>query len=188
MKTKQSVSVLKLDDELKDLLDWYKESLKLDKHDLDNCCINQPEIFEKVSSDLARYTSLRDEAKRSVVDLEASVDVELRKASSDKKITERELAALVRVDVRVQEAHDTLAYRTYVVARLAALKEAFEHRRAMIKELVVLHQLGYWGDTSGRGLAREASDRKASTVREEQARVRVPLSEARKRRRESLKD
>lgn len=184
MRKNQASEPVRLDDDTKDLLTYYTQALRLDKHDLDGCCISQPELFERVSSDLAFRMSFRDRAKRNLADLEASVDVEVRQESA-KKLTEREIASMVRVDPRIREANTVLISCNYVVGRLQALKEAFEHRRAMIKELVTLHQLGYWGETSGRADAREASERKADDVRTRQAKGRKPLGE---RRREYLLD
>lgn len=181
MNKKRSTGLLDDDAEIRDLLCFYTESLKLDKHDLDTGCIEQPEIFQRVSSDLARFVSLRDRAKRSLADAEALVDVEVRKAFSSRKVTEKEIAATVRLDQRIIDATDSLMYYSYVVGRLGALKEAYEHRRAMIKELVTLYQIGYWGEVSGRREARDASERQASYVKAEVSKRREPLQERRKR-------
>jgi hypothetical protein len=176
------------DEDIDGLLQHFTESLAIDKLALDECCIQQPTLFEHVSRLLAYRTSLRDEAKRYLAEIEALVDAEIREVEKDQKITEKRIATLVCVEPKVKAAQEKVIAYTYIVNRLYALKEAYEHRRAVLKDLVGLFSAGYWGDVVDRSSRRGVSDTAALVAKSKVKEKREPVSSVLGRHRATFED
>lgn len=122
-------------------LERYKQYLAIDKDALDDCLIEQPEVFHHVAHALVLASSERDAAKLAFEELQAKLDQELRAKAvrTGEKTTESAIQNQLRTLPAVQEAQ-----RFYLDSRQAAdewlaLKEAFSQRSFMLRELVALY-------------------------------------------------
>lgn len=121
-------------------LQEYRQYLSIDRTDLDACLMEQPETYEHVAQEVVRANASRDQLKLELEELQAQLDQDLRAeaAKSDERITEAALQNKLRSLPKIQAAQ-----RAYLAARetaeqWAALKEAFQQRSYMLKELVAL--------------------------------------------------
>ena len=129
------------------ILEDLQPGLRIDEHALDDACQRQPELFQRVSDELTFAISRRDEAKIIVAEVEAAVDLEIRnKGREREKLTDRGIAAMVRIDRRVQTASREHLRLAHEAARLASLKESFQQRSYMLKEMTKLYLASYFGD------------------------------------------
>lgn len=127
-----------------------EDKLKIDQHALDIALREHPDLFYKVASELALAISNRDEAKQDVDDIEATVDMELRRAASvsEDKVTEKAIESNKWADKRVVSANDKFLEARFEAAKWAALKEAYESRSYALSKLVDLYVVGYFSDKS----------------------------------------
>lgn len=123
-------------------------AIMIDKHALDDCLVQQPELFHKVAERLALEVSLRDEAKNELSIVMAEVDeiVRLHAETSGTKVTE------TAIKMQIQQHPDVVMARNVVmgleksVGLLQALKESYNQRSYALKDLVSLYLAQYYGD------------------------------------------
>lgn len=115
--------------------------LEIDREDLDTCLIKQPELFYHVSEAYVVTVSERDEVKLRLEEAIAELDQQIRRkaAEDDERVTEATIQQRIKAAPRIQQLQ-----REYLSARQAAdswqaLKEAFQQRSYMLRELVALH-------------------------------------------------
>lgn len=128
----------------------FGKALRIDQNALDEELERQVLSFYEVSRMLALYTSRRDAAKQMLQTVEAEVDSRLRRKMSktDKRSTEKELDALRRTDAEVRKANDALLELNAITGQLAVLKEAFQQRSYVLKDLVALFVANYYASSS----------------------------------------
>ena len=151
--------------------------LKIDEHALYIALREHPDLFYQVASELALAISNRDEAKQDLDEVEAEVDMELRKdaATSGEKTTETQIQSNKKLDKRVKAANDVLLEQRYNAAKWTALKEAYESRSYALSKLVDLYLANYFS-------SHEDKKTGATTLREVQSRhVKEELASRRKR-------
>lgn len=163
------------DDNLDGFLESYKRKLLIDETDLDTDIARQAVLFHEVADRLAVQTSVRDKAKKVLSEVEARVDFDIRDVArrNKDKITEKEIATAVRLDDEVQAAHEDLIKASYYVGRLTALRDAFEQRRYMLREMAGTYASGYWDSA--------VSDRSVKDVRSRDAAVARSAMDAQRR-------
>lgn len=145
------------------VLDDLQPGLKIDEHELDKACQQHAELFQGVADALTFALSRRDEAKAILAEVEAAVDLELRrKKGRSEKLTNPEVAAMVCIDQRVYDAKRQHLRLVHEASRLAALKESFEQRSYQLKQMTQLYLASYFGDISETG-----SNSQMKTVRSE---------------------
>lgn len=146
---------------------WYRERLEIDRDDLDTCLIEQPELYYHVIQEHVEAVSERDAAKLDLEEAEAEADRKIRDDfdQSGEKITEARVQQELRLVPRLQELRRRLVKLTTAVNHQVALKEAYQQRSFMLRELVALciHQGYDQGMSSG---AAEATARRAQQNRE----------------------
>ena len=145
--------------------------LKIDENDLDTECQQQATLFHQVSDELTFALSRRDEAKTMLTEIEAAVDLELRRKAREKP-TDRAIAAMVRVDPRVMEAVRNQLKLAHEASRLSTLKESYQQRSYMLKEMPKLYLASYFGDISATGDSSQVKTVRASVVKSELNRMR----------------
>jgi hypothetical protein len=151
--------------------------LRIDEHALDIALREHPDLFYQVASELALAISNRDEAKQDLDEVEAEVDMELRKdaATSGEKTTETQIQSNKKLDKRVKSANDILLEQRYNAAKWTALKEAYESRSYALSKLVDLYLANYFSSTEDKKTG-------AATLRDVQSRhVKEELASRRKR-------
>jgi hypothetical protein len=152
--------------------------LRIDEHALDIALREHPDLFYKVATELALAISNRDEAKQDLEEIEAQVDMELRKAAavSDTKTTEKEIESNKKVDKKVKAANDKFLEERFNAAKWTALKEAYEARSYALSKLVDLFLANYYSaNEDNRTGATTLRDARAQHVKKDlvERRVRV---------------
>lgn len=147
-----------------------EKAMQIDPHALDEALIRQPDAFYRVSQRLALMLSKRDAAKQGLQELEAEVDRDIRKSSAlaEIKSSEAQIKSLVRLDRDVKAAERELLDLNRDVAQWQALKEGFQQRSYVLKDLVSLHVANYFGDSTNSRAINHAKDRQVEEVRRAQ--------------------
>jgi len=140
---------------------------------LDDEVVRQPVLFYTISEALTDALALRDGAKEDLAAVDAQMDSIWRRKllKNDTKITEK----MVQNHVQCSPEHEK-AFEAYLEAKtnadkLLALKEAFQQRSYMLRDLVSLYSANYY-ETSSIKLtqAMEASHYNANRMRMSNAR------------------
>ncbi len=164
-------------------LSYFQQELQIDKNQLDEELIKQPATYFSVCEQHAYAMEKHDMAKDEEKRVRARIYFEA-KENKDLKLTDPGTNAYI-------EKHpDYLAAATHTnrMAQEAAtwlgLKEAFQQRSYVLKDLAQLHNSGYFTSNAVRGpVAREAVDRRHEENRDRMAAARADLNTAPTRRR-----
>lgn len=160
-----------------DNLKRLKDGLRIDEHSLDHALRDHPGLFFEIGTALALAISNRDEAKQDLSEVEATVDMELRKSASQigSKVTEKEIESNRNIDKRVKAANDRFLEEKLNAANLSALKEAYEQKSYALSKLVDLYLANYYS-------SHEDKKTGGTTLRDARAHhVKEELAERRKR-------
>lgn len=127
-----------------------QEQLAIDKSVLDDEVIRQPVLFYTISELLTDAIAERDTAKEELSMTDADLDSEGRRklAKSGDKTTE----TMFKNYVQTHTDHEN-AFKVWLTAKtkadkLLALKEAFQQRSYMLRDLVSLYSANYYEDAS----------------------------------------
>lgn len=137
-------------------IEEFKRYLKIDKHALDKELEQQPMLFFKVSEAFIEAASERDMLKEQLATVDAKLDSKVRKDydMADEKYTE----AMVKNVVQTDRKHEDAATKYFDAKRQAdllfALKEAFQSRAYMLKDMCSLYTANYFEESSVRADAR----------------------------------
>lgn len=148
--------------------------LAIDKSVLDDEVIRQPVLFYTISEQLTDAVAERDAAKEELGAVDAELDGVWRKklAKIHAKVTEK----MVENHVITSAEHEK-AFNAYIASKtkadkLLALKEAFQQRSYMLRDLVSLYSANYYEETSIKpSKAQEASHYAANRSRISNARA-----------------
>jgi|ERR1700722_328765 len=147
--------------------------LAIDKSVLDDEVIRQPVLFYEVSEQLVTALAERDGAKEELATVDAKLSAHWRKQLSGGKdrVTDK------RIDTYVQTSDEhEAAFNVYLAAKeradkLQVLKEAFQQRSYMLRDLVALYTANYYEASSIKpSKAQEASHYAANRARMANAR------------------
>lgn len=127
-----------------------QKNLAIDKMVLDDEVIRQPMLFYEVSDQLTDALAERDAAKEELAVTDAELDNSWRRKLA--KVKDRVTDKVVLSCVMTSSDHEK-AFKTYLQAktradRLLALKEAFQQRSFMLRDLVALYSANYYETTS----------------------------------------
>jgi hypothetical protein len=122
--------------------------LTINEHKLEEEAAIQPDMFYRVAKRLALEISRRDAAKQGLEDVEARVDVDIRRMmeQDEAKITEKAIDSQKRLHPKVKEARQLLLDATQTVGEWGALREAYQQRSYAIAHLVDLYIRNYYGE------------------------------------------
>lgn len=151
-----------------------QQQLAIDKSALDDEVIRQPVLFYTISELLTDAIAERDAAKEELNMTDADLDSEGRRklAKSGDKTTE----AMFKNYVQTHADHEN-AFKAWLIAKtkadkLLALKEAFQQRNYMLRDLVSLYSANYYEESSIKpSRAQEASQYAANRSRISNARA-----------------
>lgn len=150
-----------------------KLHLAIDKSMLDDEVVRQPVLFYNISEILTDAIALRDGAKEALAFIDAEMDSVWRKKLSkgDAKVTEKMVQNHVQCSYEHGKAFDAyLKAKTYA-DKLLVLKEAFQQRSYMLRDLVSLYSANYYETSSIKPTqTMEASHYNANRVRMSNAR------------------
>lgn len=158
-----------------------KEKLEIDKFDLDNELVQQPEYYHEVSENYALSMSLRDEAKDDMEKIWAEKDKEIREdaAAEGNKITENQISNQIKMD----DDYIT-AQKYYIKAREAtnkwsALKDSFHQRAHAMREVVTLWVSDYFQHNTVKTGSDKSKKAKSSAGREKMSKGRKDIKRRR---------
>ena len=150
-----------------------KLHLVIDKSMLDDEVVRQPVLFYNISEILTDAIALRDGAKEELAGVDAEMDGVWRTklAKIHDKVTEKMVQNWVQNSPEHEKAFAAyLKAKTYA-DKLLALKEAFQQRSYMLRDLVSLYSANYYETSSIKPTqAMEASHYNANRVRMSNAR------------------
>ena len=146
----------------------YEKDLHIDKDSLEECLVEQPELYAKWSNIWAEATRERDQAKENLNIKKADLDMKVRKSwdilGFDKKPTDMAITTWICAHGEYREANSELIQATYAVNVLDAAKWSFQHRKDALDNLVKLYLNNYYADSKAVGS--EARDM-LSTMRQD---------------------
>ena len=147
--------------------------LSIDKDDLDEALVEQPDLYYHVADAYVTAVAERDAAKLDLEQATAELDKQFREAAAaaEEKMTETSLQRKIATTPRIMTLErDMLRYRVDA-DRWQALKEAFQQRSFMLRELVAMYvrRLGDLtierGSNDARGSLAQANHDEAARIR-----------------------
>lgn len=159
-------------------IDEMQEWLKIDRDQLDEELIRQPEMFFRVSRELADAINDRDTIKDALNRIEAKLSDQIReeKRTAEEKFTVGEIADAVKRHEKYRSKQEAYRIASQKVDLIAALKEAFAQRSYVLKELASLWVSNYFQETSARGGdAKKVEEAKYRERRKTLSNKRVPI-------------
>ena len=110
-------------------VDSYRKFLEIDRDDLDRCLMEQPSVYWSVSNAFAQAVAERDATKLDLEELQAN----------DEKLTEGSLQQKLTTMPKIQDLQRLRLEKTKNAESWQVLKEAFQQRSFMLRELVALY-------------------------------------------------
>ncbi len=127
-----------------------KLHLAIDKSMLDDEVVRQPVLFYNISEILTDAIAMRDGAKEELATVDAEMDNVWRNklTKTHDKVTEKMVQNWVQSSSEHKRAFQAyLKAKTYA-DKLLALKEAFQQRSYMLRDLVSLYSANYYETSS----------------------------------------
>lgn len=125
-----------------------KGFLVLDRNNLDEELLRQPQLFYDISEHYAEALKNRDLAKQVLEQGRATLADQFRKTSLE-KVTEARVVEHVEAHPSYVAQHQAHINYKFQAELLSGLREAISDRLSAIRELVALHVTGYWGTGVG---------------------------------------
>ena len=128
----------------------FKKYLEIDKSNLDEEIVHQPSLFSEVAEAHANAISVRDSLKEELATLDASLANELRKKieKGGERATDARVQSATQQDKRHIKASNKYLEAKKEADILLALKESFQMRSYMIRDLAQLYSAQYFESTS----------------------------------------
>jgi hypothetical protein len=125
-------------------------NLAIDKSVLDDEVIRQPVLFYTISEQLTDAIAERDTAKEELASVDADLDSMWRAklAKTQSKVTETMVANHVITSKEHEVAFTSWPTAKTKADKLLALKEAFQQRSYMLRDLVALYAANYYEASS----------------------------------------
>jgi hypothetical protein len=128
----------------------FRKELLLDKNNLDQCALDQPDLFAEWATQWANAVHDRDRAKDSLALARSQADADIRSDPkrfgwpSDKAPTEAFVSSAIVSHPDYVEANEYYMTVNHSVNVLHIAKESFEQRRKMIEVLTNLYTSSYF--------------------------------------------
>src|SRR3990167_4617743 len=148
--------------------DVFRERIHIARARLDDAVAEQAQIFLEICERHTCTLSARDEARDRLARCDAQLAQELRAAleASGKRPTE----SMVNDAVMLHDTHIATASFLTTTKREAdlwgVLRDAFDQRMRMLRELVNLYSMSYYGSASAVGPSNTVRNALAATARE----------------------
>jgi len=151
-----------------------KELLLIDKNSLDDVCLEQSSLFEKIGSTYVNAISKRDKAKEEFHTIDAQLAITKRKEAdlSNIKLTEAKLAEMVQVHPEHEEAMERYFYYKHEADKWGVLKESFSQRKDMIEIVCKLYLTGYFNSETSVKESKYTNITEVRAIRERQSKKR----------------
>jgi len=167
--------------------------LHINLHGLHEDAQGQPELAFRAGELAAELKAAAKRAKLNYEEVAASVEMEVRSGPEDfglKKVTESTIASVVTKHPDVLSARKAQIEAERDADLAAALANAFEHRRSMLKSEVELYVNNYWGDVEvkERDMRRNETASRVKAAEDKEAEIEAKRRERRgvKRRRKGV--
>jgi hypothetical protein len=123
------------------MLEHYRNNLAIDRDDLDTCLMRQPEVYYGVAQNVALSNAERDACKLDLEELQAQLDQDIRAEAlrKDEKLTETSLQNRLKTLPKMQDIQREFLKKRQEAESWQVLKEAFQQRSFMLRELVALY-------------------------------------------------
>ncbi len=121
-------------------LENLRSQLQIDKDDLDTCLVEQPDLYYHVAENYVNAVARRDAVKLSIEQVTAELGEQMRKAAAarEEKLTESAITRKIADTPRLQEMEEQYLSLRLEADKWQALKEAFQQRSFMLRELVAI--------------------------------------------------
>lgn len=154
-------------------LECYRKFLSIDKTALDECLMEQPEVYHHVSNQYTLAVARRDLIKMELEEEIAVLDRSIRDkaAAEEEKLTEGAISNRIKVLPKIKEKSRRLLDAKLEADQWGALKEGFQQRSFALREVVAI-MLREQGDLSLEGGAGQAKAMLAERNRREASKLR----------------
>lgn len=134
----------------KDIIEEFREKLKIDKNSVDEEIEQQPSIFFEISEAYVMAASHRDFLKEEISRIDADLSAKHRRRieKSGGRATDAATTSAVAADPKHQKAVDAHISAKQRAELLLALKESFSQRSYMLRDLATLFVANYFEKTS----------------------------------------
>ena len=138
----------------------YREDLKIDQSELDECCLRQPVLFDHYTQKLSSLYKYRDEVKLAVEQMSARLDGIIREAASaeGKKLTEAMVQNEITRNLQYADLQQKYVNICSNVKEAEVVRDAFQQRRDMLKLLVELYIAGYWASVETKVVKKQGTE------------------------------
>ena len=138
----------------------YREDLKIDESELDECCLRQPVLFDHYTQNLTSFYKYRDEVKLAVEQIYARLDGIIREAASaeGKKLTEAMVQNEITRNLQYADLQQKYLNACSDVKEAEVIRDAFQQRRDMLKLLVELYIAGYWASVETKVVKKQGTE------------------------------
>lgn len=123
-------------------LEMLREQLQIDRDDLDTGLVEQPDLYYHVAEAFVLAVAKRDEAKLDLEQATADLDKQFREAAAEadppEKLTEAAITRKLASAPRIQTLERGLLRLRVEADKWQALKESFQQRSFMLRELVAI--------------------------------------------------
>lgn len=151
-----------------------RQGLSIDPEDLDRCLVQQPDLYYHVAELYANALSEKDGAKLDLEEASADLDMQLRKDAQEKeeRITEEGFKQRLRASPVIKKLNRSFLELREQADILLALKESYQQRSFMLRELVArqiseINNLGLGKSTGIRNDRAESIRNRAGEMRRE---------------------
>jgi len=156
-------------------MDDFKKLLTVDKDNLDLALVEQASLMYDYGLEYAEALRKRDKLKDRLDVVKAELDSEIRSNPEgfgfDKKPTESAIANAILLEKEYRAASERYLEACYEVNVILAAKNALEHKKSAVENLIKLYCSNYWAEgTSLPAEDRQQIKKEASDIRSEQAR------------------
>lgn len=126
-------------------------ALLIDKHDLDEENLKQPQLINDAGKGVATTDALKREAAYEVEFAYAELDAQVRKAASenDEKISETQIKMRIALMPRMKTAEKALRIATKALDDWKVILESIRQRGYSIRELDSLYLSNYYAKEAG---------------------------------------
>jgi hypothetical protein len=117
--------------------DNIRASLRIDEDNIDRCLMQQPDLFYMAASAVALANAERDGLKLELAELNAKLDGDIRKQLTDlgEKYSEASLSNRLKTLPKIMELHRRYLGACLRADEAEAVKESFQQRSYMLREL-----------------------------------------------------
>lgn len=118
----------------------YRASLAIDPDRLDDCLVEQPELYSHVAEAYAIAVSVRDEAKLELEEAAADLDRQLRIAAvkKEERVTDKTIEKWITTMPKIKELTRKFLDTKKEADLWGALEKSYNQRLSALKELVGL--------------------------------------------------